>query len=500
MQKNVRFLIVFCSLAMLALLGLQAYWIVKYYQVTRFNFEKEVNMAFEDAVKKEFSVRCDTVQQLIEHNLLDTNQFIFSSNLDEKGTRIYNIFAKGKRKNKMLSSFSFSELNDSLRSDDKQMKQKVAQHFAKQLRTEDLENHVVYYRTQELGTFMVEKAYQYQFDTTRLRPILNRYLKARNIHIPYRFLTLKNDSTTNLSHFSRKLTRYFPVISKSYPTYRYTDNQRYVRAMFRNPFSYIISNMGLILISSIVLVLLIAICLTWMLKSLFREKKLAQIKNDFISNITHEFKTPIATVSVAIEALGNSEVRNDEHKTSRYLNHAKNEIERLDQLVDKVMNLSLYEDEQTEIHKEFIAIDEVIQELIQIHQVSNDKTPAIHYENKSGEQQLWVDKLKFRHAISNILDNAIKYTNSDPIINISLFKENNHLVFRFQDNGIGIPDKDLHLVFDKFYRVNKGNRHLVKGHGLGLNYVKQIMQQHKGWYKIESKLGTGTTIILGWPI
>ena len=485
---------------MLILLALQAYWIVKYYQVTRSNFEKEVNMAFEDAVKKEFSVRCDTVQQLIENKLMDTTQFIFSSNLDEKGTRIYNIFAKGKRKNKMLTSFSFNELNDSLSSGDELMKRKVAQHFSKQLRTEDLENHVVYYRTQELGAFMVEKAYKYQFDTTRLRPILNHYLKARNIHVPYRFLTLKNDSTTNSSHFSRKLTRYFPVISKSYPTYRYTDNQRYVRAMFRNPFSYIISNMGLILISSALLVILIAICLTWMLKSLFREKKLAQIKNDFISNITHEFKTPIATVSVAIEALGNSEVRSDEQKTSRYLNHAKNEIERLNQLVDKVMNLSLYEGEQKDIHKEFIPVDEVMHEIIQIYQVLSDKKPEIHYENKSGVQQLRVDKLKFRHAISNILDNAIKYSNSDAGININVFKENNHLVFRIQDNGIGIADKDLPLVFDKFYRVKKGNLHLVKGHGLGLNYVKQIMQQHKGWYKIESKLGTGTTIILGWPI
>ena len=249
MQKNVRLLVVFCVLAMLTLLGLQAYWIVKYYQVTRFNFEKEVNMAFEDAVKKEFSARCDTMQQLIENKLMDTTQFIFSSSLDEKGTRIYNIFAKGKRKNKMLTSFSFNELNDSLSSGDELMKRKVAQHFSKQLRTEDLENHVVYYRTQELGAFMVEKAYKYQFDTTRLRPILNHYLKARNIHVPYRFLTLKIDSTTNSSHFKRKLTRHFPVISKSYPTYRYTDNQRYVRAMFRNPFSYIISNMGLILIS-----------------------------------------------------------------------------------------------------------------------------------------------------------------------------------------------------------------------------------------------------------
>ena len=237
-----------------------------------------------------------------------------------------------------------------------------------------------------------------------------------------------------------------------------------------------------------------------MLKSLFREKKLAQIKNDFISNITHEFKTPIATVSVAIEALGNREVRSDEQKTSRYLNHAKNEIERLNQLVDKVMNLSLYEDNQTEIHKEFIPVDEVIKEIIQIYQVSSDKKPDIHYENNSGEHQLWVDKLKFRHAISNILDNAIKYSNNDPCININLFKENHHLIFRFQDNGIGIPDKDLPLIFDKFYRVNKGNLHLIKGYGLGLNYVKQIMQQHRGWYKIESKLGTGTTIILGWPL
>lgn len=500
MKKNVRFLIVICLLAMLSLLALQAYWIVKYYQVTRFNFEKEVNMAFEDAVKKEFSVRCDTVQQLIENKLMDTTQFIFSSNLDKEGTRIYNILAKGKSKNKMLSSFSFNELPDSIGPGNEQMKRKVAQHFAEQLRSEDLENHVVYYRTQELGAFMVDKAHKYQFDTTRLRPILNHYLKARNIEIPYQFLTLKHDSTTNSSHFSQKLTRNFPVISKSFPTYRYTDNQHYVRAMFRNPASYIISNMGLILVSSILLVLLIAACLSFMLKSLFREKKLALIKDDFISNITHEFKTPIATVSVAIEALEEYDMRYDEHKRSRYLNHAKNEIQRLNQLVDKIMNLSLYEGEQTGFHKESISVDEVMQEIIQIYEVSSDKKPDIRYVNKSDVLQFGVDKLKFRHAISNILDNSIKYSKINPAINIDLFKENGHLVFRFQDNGIGIPEKDLSFVFDKFYRVNKGNRHLVKGYGLGLNYVKQILQQHKGWYRIESELGIGTTIMLGWPI
>jgi len=182
------------------------------------------------------------------------------------------------------------------------------------------------------------------------------------------------------------------------------------------------------------------------------------------------------------------------------LAYAKNEIERLNLLVDKVMNLAIYDEGISKINKEEINIDDAIRDLISLHQLANAKTITIQYQNTSNQSHLIADKFQFQHAINNILDNAIKYSTNNTSIKITVEKNRNYLVIKLKDNGIGIAEKETLMVFDKFYRVSTGNNHPVKGHGLGLNYVKQIMQQHTGWYKIESKLGIGTTLILGWPL
>ncbi|RZL68735.1 MAG: HAMP domain-containing histidine kinase [Pedobacter sp.] len=501
MRKNANLLIIICFVAMSALLALQAYWIVKYYRLTKTNFEKEVNLAFEDGIKKELSLRCDTVQKIIENKILDSSAFQITAKLDEKEKKyVYTLSATGNTKDKFSSSFTLNKMNKPIKSGDKEVKNFIAKKIALMMRTEDLETHTIYYRTQSLGTFMSEEVEKHQFDTTRLRKAFNIYLKQRNIDVPYSFLIRKEDSTTNKSGFKASLLKKYPIITKSFSTYRYTDDQAYVRAMFRDPFSYILSGMGLIFFASLGLVILLSASMIFILKSLFREKRLSAIKNDFISNITHEFKTPIATVTLAVEALSNSAVINDKEKSKRYIEHAKTEIERLNLLVDKVMNLAIYEDGHSEINKENINIDDVINDLIRLHQLTENKKVVINYENKSGHIYIHADKTQFQHAVNNILDNAIKYSKDDALIEISISEKDDFLILTLKDNGIGIADREIPLVFDKFYRVGTGNNHLVKGYGLGLNYVKQIMEQHSGWCSIESKPGYGTTLILGWPI
>ncbi|MFC3561513.1 sensor histidine kinase [Pedobacter jamesrossensis] len=503
MHKKASLLVIVCFVATTGLLALQAYWIVKYYNVTKVNFEKEVNLAFEDGIKKELSLRCDTIQKIVEHKILDTNAFVISAKFDKADKKyVYTISAKGNAKDKFSSSFSFANYSKALPKDkrDTSVRKHVAGMLALLMREEDLESHTIYYRTQKLGIFMDEQAKKYQFDTTRLRPAFNLYLKERNINVPYSFMVKKDDSTNNKSIINTKLSNTYPIITKAFSTYRYTDNQHYVRAMFKSPNSYILSKISLILLASLAMILIISGCMIFILKSLFREKRLSAIKNDFISNITHEFKTPIATVSVAIEALNDTTILADKEKTIRYLDHAKNEIERLNLLVDKVLNLAIYDGGRSEIIKEEVNIAESINDLIKLHQLSNAKEVTITFINQSNEIYIQADKIQFQHALNNVLDNAIKYSPNEASILITVDKVGNYLVLKLKDSGIGISEKEILMVFDKFYRVSTGNNHLVKGHGLGLNYVKQIMIRHAGWYKIESELGQGTTLILAWPI
>jgi two-component system phosphate regulon sensor histidine kinase PhoR len=496
-------LILICFCAMASLLTLQGYWIVKYYRSTTVNFEKEANLAFEDGIKKELALRCDTIQAIMEKKMLDTSAFLISARFDQKDkTYVYTISSKGNENDKFSSSFSSPNLNKALpkNESDKSVRKQVAAILALSMRKEDMEQHTIYYRTQTLGRFLEEQTKKYQFDTTRLRPAFNRYLKDRSINVPYHFIVRKTDSTNNKGVIESASMRKHHIITRAFSTYRYSDDQNYVRAVFESPFGYVFSQIWLLLCSSFAMILLVAGCMIFILKTLFREKRLSAVKNDFISNITHEFKTPIATVSVALEALSNSEIRKDEEKNKRYLFHARNEVERLSFLVDKILNIAVYEDGESPLAKEEIIIDDTIKELINIYKITEGREACITYENDSNVVLLNVDKLQFQHAISNILDNSIKYSDEEVQVAVKVSAVEGALSIAIKDKGIGVDEKETSAIFEKFYRVSTGNRHPVKGFGLGLNYVKQIMSQHNGSYEIMSAPGKGTSITLIWPL
>ncbi|MEJ5994430.1 HAMP domain-containing sensor histidine kinase [Pedobacter sp. Du54] len=500
MQKNGFLLTILCLVAIAVLLGLQGYWISKYYALTKKNFATEVNLAFEDAIKKEFSNRADSIEKILTERLLDTSYFLLTSKFNKTQNRvIYTVKSNKNKTDKYSSSFSLADLNIEIGKDNSVIiRNKIAVSFANLLRNEDLENHIVYYRTQDLGNFMFEIVGKMQFDTLNLRPVLNKYLTERSIFVDYTFYTKEKDSTTNKSNFNSALLKKYPVITRALPTYSRKPGQNYVRVMFKDPYSYILSNMWFMLLSSLFLVVLIAFCLSYLLRSLRNEKRLALIKNDFISNITHEFKTPIATAMLAVEALNDKTVLANEEKTERYLKHAKNELTRISALTDKILKLSVYDNNNYSLKKEEIQINSLIEEIIELHAFQKPNC-TLTFENNTVITSIRVDKEQFQHALSNIIENAIKYGNDPIAIQITCQLDSSYFIISIKDNGPGIDAAEVPFIFEKFYRAKQSSTTTVKGYGLGLNYVKQIMHQHNGWYKLTSS-ASGTELKLAWPV
>jgi len=496
MPQNTRYLLSACLFAIVAFLFIQFYWIKTYYASTLVNFERDINLAFEDGVKKEFLLRCDTIQQAIENNLLDSSKFIISSKFHPtEKVQVYTIRSTKDRKDKFSASFSKLQLNQPLAKGDVSLKRKIAAAFAQNIRQEDLENHFIYYRTQDLGRYIEEKTNHYQFDTASLRKTFNYYLNSRGIKSNYTFILKYKDSTLNNDP---KLFNRFkqPIITKSLPTYILEKNS-YVRASFTSPFGYVISRTWLLIASSMVLMVIVCYLVWFLTKTLLSAQKVAIIKEDFISNITHEFKTPIATVAVAAEALEDASTIQNSEKRNRYLSHIKNEAQRLNLLVDQVMSLSLQNQTAYIPHKETIVVSEVINQLVKLHQIKADK-PLLVNTNVPERVTVEADKSQFYHALNNIMDNAIKYSADEVNLQVNAYDKNGFLVIEIIDKGIGMEKSELKLIFDKFYRV-KNQYHSIKGHGLGLTFVKQIIEQHHGWYKIDSEINNGTKVTLAWP-
>ncbi len=497
MLKNIRLLLTVCLIAIAGVMLLQFFWIRNYYKASLFNFEREVNLAFEDAIKKDFELRNDTIQSLLVQQLMDTSVFEITSkfmkSMDKEVFYIHN-----KKDSSDFTNFSYNDWpNEPLQPGDTTYKRKVAERYARNLREEDLERHVVYYRIQSLGMFTMEKVQQYGFDTSRLRPVFQQCLDRRNIHTPYYFRFSEVDSTLNNVDIPDSLAHKGVLLTKSFSTYKWwTYDERFVRAVFQNPVGYVMRQMKWVLLGSLLLIFLVACCIGLLVKALFHEKKLAAIKNDFINNISHELKTPVATIAAAVESLENPDINKE--KQLRYLGHAKNETNRLAKLIDTILNISLYEKKQILLQREAVLIQSAIREVIDSLLLTTDKQIHWTFTNDTGVETLHVDKLLFHQTLTNIVDNAIKYSENPVHVEIYCRMEQNDFQLIFQDKGRGIADSAMTHIFEKFYREPQPG-HLVKGYGLGLNYVQEILKVHGGSIQVKSKKGEGTTVVLTWP-
>jgi two-component system phosphate regulon sensor histidine kinase PhoR len=234
-------------------------------------------------------------------------------------------------------------------------------------------------------------------------------------------------------------------------------------------------------------------------KNMLKQKRLADIKNEFISNITHELKTPIATVSVAIEALRNFNASMDTQRSKEYLDISANELQRLSLLVDKVLKLSMFENKGIDLKYEPLNMQSLIQEVASSMRLQFEKKNAAVSISAEGDSTLEGDRLHLVSVIFNLLDNALKYSYDNPRINITTIDSDNKLSLIISDDGIGIPPEYREKVFEKFFRVPTGNLHNAKGYGLGLSYVAQVVKKHKGTIKVEPLEGGGSKFVIVLP-
>jgi two-component system phosphate regulon sensor histidine kinase PhoR len=233
---------------------------------------------------------------------------------------------------------------------------------------------------------------------------------------------------------------------------------------------------------------------------MMRQKRLSEIKNDFINNMTHELKTPISTIALSSEMILKGDFREDQEKLNRYVGIIHKENKRLEDQVERVLNVAKLDQEKIILKKTPINIHELLEEAREnftLNQVGNGVEINLNLEAEN--PTISADSVHITNVIYNLLDNAIKYCELDPKINIKTSNRDNGFSIEISDNGIGIRREDVKMIFDKFYRVPTGNLHNVKGFGLGLFYVKLIIDEHLGKIDVKSKPGEGTSFTIWLP-
>lgn len=307
---------------------------------------------------------------------------------------------------------------------------------------------------------------------TKIDSILRKDLQRKGIFMSYYFRHKKKDSII----FSNKIENYesFPLVSEAKSTFLKLDEE--IALHYGNPRIEALKRSSTGILLSFILSLAVISSLFYLLRIINKQKELAEIKNDLISNITHEFKTPITTVSAAIEAIDNFNMINDKEKTKKYLSISSIQLKKLHQMVEKLLETATLDSEKLLLKKEEINIIDLIEKTTKKHQlINNYKT--ISFSSSIEKYNIEVDTFHFENAVSNLIDNAVKY--GGDIIEINVNKVLDTLEVSIADNGKGIEKNQQERIFDKFYRVPKGNTHDVKGFGIGLYYTKKIIEKHE---------------------
>jgi two-component system phosphate regulon sensor histidine kinase PhoR len=237
------------------------------------------------------------------------------------------------------------------------------------------------------------------------------------------------------------------------------------------------------------------------LQQWIKQRQISEIKTDFINNMTHEFKTPIATINLALDAIRNPKVIDDKDKVFRYLQMIRDENKRMHAQVENVLRMSKLEKKEFDIEKEPYDVHAIIDDAIEhVNLIIEDRNGKISPRLEATRSTVLLNDVHFTNVIVNILDNAIKYSPEEPVIEISTENVKDFILIKIKDSGIGMSKTAQKRIFEKFYREHTGDVHNVKGHGLGLAYVKRIVDDHNSQIFVESEKGKGSTFIIKVPL
>lgn len=518
--KNYKFIIIFITLTVLATIGLQIFWNIKSYKETKNQLIKEVQTAFDNSIeyyyvedsKNDFVAFVDENETIAKDDFIDNviNDSIFSKNIGKikrSRTKKANNLKKDTTKidtSNFKISVAFTSSTLELKDTDipKKIQDSINQK-PKWKNTKDttkpksnIEIHGDAHKISAIKVFKGKKAtdsiskltnlinkiiistFQDSINFEKLSKSVDRELARKNISVDYRLQHFKSD--TLFRQFQKDTFSILPLTAVSGTTF--IPKEQKLQIAFSDPTLLLLKRSFTEIFLSLLLSLSIISCLIILLKIIQKQKKIDEIKNDLISNITHEFKTPITTISAAIEGIKNFNAVDDKEKTTRYLDVSGQQLNKLKIMVEKLLETASLNTDKLNLNKEEINSVELLKTNIEKHQIATDK--EIIFTANQEIILAHVDVFHFENAISNLIDNALKYGGNK--IEVAIVQTPKRIEITVEDNGLGIEKSQREKIFEQFYRIPKGNIHDVKGFGIGLYYAKKIIEKHNGTLELVS--------------
>ena len=344
------------------------------------------------------------------------------------------------------------------------------------------------------------KPIQERVTNEMIQKLLFEELNEYGVKTPFEFNVYSNGLATKIKserfRYEKKSTYSIPIFIDN------DGNNKYQLLLtFPQKKKFLFSELIGICILSIIFTLIIIIAYASALNQLIKQRQISLIKTDFINNMTHEFKTPIATINLALDAIKNPKIIDDKEKVLRYLQMIKDENKRMHAQVENVLRISKLEKKELDINKESANIHDIIEDAIEhVNLIVDDRNGTITTHFDANRTSVLLNDVHFTNVIVNILDNAIKYSPEKPVIDIYTENVKDFVIVKIKDQGSGMSKVAQKRIFEKFYREHTGDLHNVKGHGLGLAYVKRIIEDHNSQIFVESEKGKGSTFIIKVPL
>jgi two-component system, OmpR family, phosphate regulon sensor histidine kinase PhoR len=332
-----------------------------------------------------------------------------------------------------------------------------------------------------------------------LDSLLKYEIKMKGIDIPFEY-GISSMENPGYLHYASSVKYKMTGLKNDKDTYEvnlfpndYSNSENYLRVYFPNQDKFIIRNIWMMYATSLLLILVVLGCFYVAVSTIVKQKQLADIKNDFINNMTHEFKTPISTISLATQMLGDEAVTASPSMFKRYLGIIRDENKRLGSQVEKVLQTAQMERGEVRLNLGTVNVHQIIERVLEnISPQIELREGIIDIDLQAENPEIQADEVHLTNIIFNLLDNANKYSPEKPIIKITTENTEKGLSIKVSDQGIGMTKESIKNIFEKFYRVPTGNVHDVKGFGLGLSYVKKMVEEHQGRINVGSKIGEGS--------
>ncbi len=469
--KKHRILVYLIGLTILVTIGIQIYWNVQNYATNKQRLINEVQISLDNSVEAYYA------------GLAKTDFFAFAGRTNQQNRqKRSNFFWKAVGDDSIRIKFRLDSLlkqqsvfngKDStqesisiiqLREDHPSIK---PLHVFRQMMGDSLGE------MRKLANRLLIAAINDSINFTTMDSLLTYELKRKDITIGYKLVHFKDDSIRlgSIGNIPKRFK--LKTFSKS----TYLPDSQNLQLFFSNPTLAILKRSLTGILLSFVLSSAIILCLLYLLRIITKQKQLSEIKNDLISNITHEFKTPIATVTTAIEGIKNFNQKNDRTKTEKYLDISNQQLQKLNQMVEKLLETATLDNDKLLINKEPTNVIKMLEQLVEKYRMITPEKELLFSTNIS-ELQLKIDPFHFENAVANLIDNAIKYGGDQIQVNLNSLMDQTEI--SVADNGGNIPQAQRDRIFEKFYRIPTGNQHDVKGFGIGLFYSQKIIKKHGG--------------------